>query len=166
VSSQLLGVLIGGGITLTAGVVGQAASHTFTLRRERESRRAGRLTNLADIRVKAILDLQELAGEACSEAVTRPAITSNEALTQHRARLVSHMVQLAVPRARIDDGRTDELCEALIRRLREVSSAYDAGRGAEGDTAAAALRQALELLVARTKELLASERLRLEEARP
>src|SRR5947208_3646005 len=101
-SSQLVGVLIGGGMTLIAGLLGQGASHAFTLRREREGRREARLNNLADVRVKAILDLQQLAGEACAEAVTRPALTAEQELTQHHTRLVSRMIGLAVPRARID----------------------------------------------------------------
>lgn len=160
-TSPLVGVLVGGGLTLVGGVVGQATSHAFTLRRDRESRREARLTNLADVRLKAILDLQELAGSACAEAINRPALTSRQELAEHHARLVSMMVGLAVPRARIDDAQTHELSDAVLRRLTDVQSAYDARRHDEGERAVTALRRDLDALVERTQALIEIERLRL-----
>jgi hypothetical protein len=162
VSAQLVGVLIGGGITLIAGMLGQAASHALTLRRERESRRAARLTDLADVRIKAILELQQLAGEACADAVTRPSVTSEKDLTELHARIIARMVGLKVPTARINDTQTDTLSETLVSRLTEVNSAYDNRRPSDGAKALVVLPRDLDALIHRTRDLLEAERSKLE----
>jgi hypothetical protein len=157
VNSALVGVLIGGGLTLLGSLLGQTAAHAFALRRERESRREARRTILEDVRLRAILELQEIAANVYADSALRSTLNEDGDIRQHRARLVIEIAKLAVPRSRIGDRATAQLIDSFIGHAITSGEAYDAGDYQRSDDATRMLKADLEALVVRTAHLLDAE---------
>ena len=113
---------------------------------------------LGDVRLKAILELQEAATATYGEAAMRPALVADDELREHQARLVARLAAFTVPRSRILDPVTDELTDVFVNRLIDAGQAYEAGDRDRGEEATRALKSDVEALVARTGQLLAAER--------
>jgi hypothetical protein len=158
VSTALVGVLIGGGLTLLGGLLGQAAAHAFAVRRDRESRLELRRTTLADVRLNALLDLQDAAATVYADAAMRPTISLEDDLREHQTRLLVGIAKLAVPRSRIDDRSTAELVGSFVAHAIDACAAYDDERHEDGDKLRSALKTELDNLIARTAGLLDAER--------
>lgn len=157
-NTTLVGVLIGGSLTLVGGVVGQAASHLFAVRREREGRREARRAVLVDMRLKAILDLQDALGSTYTEVLTRPTLNSDEALEKHRLNIASRLAAFQAPSVRIRDEETEQLIQSFKKTVIDAEQSYDEEDPDKGDRIVQALSQFCQRAMNRTGELLDEQR--------